>query len=241
MGHSDIACQILWNFISDSLPKLDDLAKKFDSCHNNTSKNRIDNHVGDCPKVSGRFTDWFWLLIGSSIKIVVDLVLFSLESLFNTWFTLELVLRFISCDKKLAFVKNWLNIIDLIAILPYYLMLTASKAAIGKTSSIDESLTMLKFFGYKFILGASTNFGSTLKIFRLTRIVRVAKMRFIFIIFSFISYAAYDMLISYKPYVIWPMSYEPYDMVHMICSISQFIWSTAYGLFHMWNTICFVW
>ena len=60
--------------------------------------------------------------------------MFSLESLFNTWFTLELVLRFISCDKKLAFVKNWLNIIDLIAILPYYLMLTASKAAIGKTS-----------------------------------------------------------------------------------------------------------
>ena len=67
-----------------------------------------------------------------------------MESLFNTWFTLELVLRFISCDKKLAFVKNWLNIIDLIAILPYYLMLTASKAAIGeKTFTFSEHFLLI--------------------------------------------------------------------------------------------------
>ena len=50
-------------------------------------------------------------------------------------------MRFISCDKKLAFVKNWLNIIDLIAILPYYLMLTASKAAIGNNSGIPDFTT----------------------------------------------------------------------------------------------------
>ena len=114
---------------------------------------------------------------------------------------MELVLRFISCDKKLAFVKNWLNIIDLIAILPYYLMLTASKAAIGKTSMNEFSRRYLPCI----ILGASTNFGSTLKIFRLTRIVRVAKMRFLFFIVSFISRGPCHIV-----FYIYDISYSDY-------------------------------
>ena len=138
------------------------------------------------------------------------MVLFSLESLFNTWFTLELVLRFISCDKKLAFVKNWLNIIDLIAILPYYLMLTASKAAIGR--NYRTSILPDRF------LGASTNFGSTLKIFRLTRIVRVAKIRFSYLItFGSNSLVQSIKCKSYRVvYIVSSILYGSYDMGHLI-------------------------
>lgn len=56
-----------------------------------------------------------------------------------------------SCDEKKAFVKNWLNIIDVIAILPYFLMLISGS-------------------------GNSSGFSSTLKIFRITRIVRIFKL-----------------------------------------------------------------
>ena len=76
---------------------------------------------------------------------------FSLESIFNSWFALEYLARFMSCDEKKAFVKNWLNIIDVIAILPYFLMLISGR-------------------------GNSSGFSSTLKIFRITRIVRIFKL-----------------------------------------------------------------
>ena len=55
-----------------------------------------------------------------------DYILFVCESIFNTWFSIELLLRFLSCDEKFKFVKDWLNIIDLIAIMPYFVMLSAS-------------------------------------------------------------------------------------------------------------------
>lgn len=63
----------------DSLPSLQRLGEKFDSCHE--SKGSV--HKGDCPKVS------------------VDYVLFIMESVFNTWFSVELVIRFLSCEEKI--------------------------------------------------------------------------------------------------------------------------------------------
>ena len=92
-----------------------------------------------------------WLL---NFEPLIDYILFVCESVFNTWFSIELLLRFLSCPEKFKFVKDWLNIIDLIAIMPYFVMLSASSTTKGSSSS----------------------FGSALKIFRLTRIVRIFKL-----------------------------------------------------------------
>ena len=63
--------------------------------------------------------------------------MFTIETILNVWFTIELALRFLTCSAKFDFIKNWLNIIDVVAILPYYFMLSASSAALGKKSRIS--------------------------------------------------------------------------------------------------------
>lgn len=47
--------------------------------------------------------------------------LFLLEAVCVAWFTFELVTRFILTPEKFAFVKSFMNIIDLVSILPFYM------------------------------------------------------------------------------------------------------------------------
>ena len=63
------------------------------------------------------------------------------EAVFVIWFTIELVLRFIVCPNKVAFVKGVLNIIDVLAILPFYIALGAPDA----TGGLD-SIRILRLF-----------------------------------------------------------------------------------------------
>uniref|UniRef100_A0A3P9H8H5 Potassium voltage-gated channel, subfamily G, member 4b n=1 Tax=Oryzias latipes TaxID=8090 RepID=A0A3P9H8H5_ORYLA len=60
--------------------------------------------------------------------------MFVVESVCVAWFTLEFVLRFINAQSKLAFARGPLNIIDAIAILPYYVSLVVD---IGDESQED--------------------------------------------------------------------------------------------------------
>jgi potassium voltage-gated channel Shaker-related subfamily A protein 1 len=55
---------------------------------------------------------------------------FIVESICVIWFTIEFILRIIGCPSKLAFIKNLMNIFDLMAILPYFIFL-ASTATTG--------------------------------------------------------------------------------------------------------------
>lgn len=48
---------------------------------------------------------------------------FVIETICNIWFTFEAVVRYITCPNKLLFWKDVKNIIDIVAILPYYVAL----------------------------------------------------------------------------------------------------------------------
>jgi len=57
-------------------------------------------------------------------------VWFVIEILCITWFTLEYIVRLLSSPQKLVFIRTFLNIIDLVAILPYYITLPMNEARV---------------------------------------------------------------------------------------------------------------
>ena len=63
---------------------------------------------------------------------------FVIESVCVTWFTVEFFLRSISCPSKVSFIKNIMNIFDLLAIIPYFIILITVTSA-GKCNNAKKS------------------------------------------------------------------------------------------------------
>ncbi|XP_031557540.1 shaker-related potassium channel tsha2-like isoform X1 [Actinia tenebrosa] len=77
-----------------------------------------------------------------------------LESAFIAWFTLEYLVRFFSSPRKLVFVRSFLNVIDILAIVPFYIDLI-----IQNVVSDSETLSL-----------------AFLRILRLVRVFRIFKL-----------------------------------------------------------------
>ncbi|KAL1455918.1 hypothetical protein WDU94_000683 [Cyamophila willieti] len=81
------------------------------------------------------------------------------ETLCIIWFTFELSVRFLACPNKLNFFRDVMNIIDIIAIIPYFITL-ATVVAEAPVSPQDKS----------------TNQAMSLAILRVIRLVRVFRI-----------------------------------------------------------------
>ncbi|XP_061437087.1 LOW QUALITY PROTEIN: potassium voltage-gated channel subfamily A member 1-like [Lethenteron reissneri] len=79
---------------------------------------------------------------------------FIVETICIVWFSFELLVRFFACPNKLGFFKSIMNIIDIVAILPYFITLGIEMA---KPQGRDQQAT-------------------SLAILRMTRLVRVFRI-----------------------------------------------------------------
>ena len=73
-----------------------------------------------------------------------DDAFFIIETGCIVWFSSELLIRFVACPVKLAFFKNAMNFIDVIAIMPYFITLGTVIADESKQSNQAMSLAILR-------------------------------------------------------------------------------------------------
>ena len=67
-----------------------------------------------------------------------------LEAVYMSWFSFEFIIRFVSSPSKIKFIKSLMNVIDLLAILPYF----ASIALVNSTDvgQLQEVRRIAQFF-----------------------------------------------------------------------------------------------
>ncbi|KAJ8017211.1 hypothetical protein DPEC_G00015450 [Dallia pectoralis] len=114
-------------------------------------------HFNDLRNETENITVGNLTILHTSLQVVTNPVLNKVEGVCVVWFTFEFFVRVVCCPNKLLFVKNLLNVIDFVAILPFYLEmvltgLSSSKAA----SNILGFLRVVRFV-------------RILRIFKLTR------------------------------------------------------------------------
>ncbi|XP_029654359.1 potassium voltage-gated channel subfamily A member 7-like [Octopus sinensis] len=68
---------------------------------------------------------------------------FYIETSCVTWFIIELLIRFLLCPVKCQFIKGFLNIVDLISIIPYFISL-GNKYANGSPTNSFQSIRTVK-------------------------------------------------------------------------------------------------
>ncbi|XP_007431128.2 potassium voltage-gated channel subfamily C member 4 isoform X1 [Python bivittatus] len=102
------------------------------------------------------------LVVGNTTEIVVmkkmetEPILTCIEGVCVLWFTLEFLVRIVCCPDKLIFIKNLLNIIDFVAILPFYLEVGLSGLSSKAARDVLGFLRVVRFV-------------RILRIFKLTR------------------------------------------------------------------------
>uniref|UniRef100_A0A3B5R238 Potassium voltage-gated channel subfamily C member 4 n=1 Tax=Xiphophorus maculatus TaxID=8083 RepID=A0A3B5R238_XIPMA len=89
-------------------------------------------------------------------ETVTNPKLIMVEGICVVWFTFEFLVRIICCPNKLAFIKNTLNIIDFVAILPFYLEMSLRGLSSKAASNVLGFLRVVRFV-------------RILRIFKLTR------------------------------------------------------------------------
>ncbi|XP_023240886.1 potassium voltage-gated channel protein Shaker-like isoform X3 [Centruroides sculpturatus] len=90
---------------------------------------------------------------------------FIIETCCIFWFTFELLVRFTACPDKLAFFKDPMNSIDLVAIIPYFITLAT---VVAEQKDIHSPLTLTDRSG--------NNQAMSLAILRVIRLVRVFRI-----------------------------------------------------------------
>ncbi|XP_066500589.1 potassium voltage-gated channel subfamily C member 4 [Hoplias malabaricus] len=91
-----------------------------------------------------------------TLEVVTKPVLNQVEGICVVWFTFEFLVRIICCPDKLVFIKNLLNIIDFVAILPFYLEMGLSGLSSKAAADVLGFLRVVRFV-------------RILRIFKLTR------------------------------------------------------------------------
>uniref|UniRef100_A0A3P8UVC8 Potassium voltage-gated channel subfamily C member 4 n=1 Tax=Cynoglossus semilaevis TaxID=244447 RepID=A0A3P8UVC8_CYNSE len=89
-------------------------------------------------------------------EMVTKPVLVLVEGVCVVWFTLEFLARIVCCPDKVVFIRNSLNIIDFVAILPFYLEVGLSSLSSKAASDVLGFLRVVRFV-------------RILRIFKLTR------------------------------------------------------------------------
>ncbi|GAA6222848.1 potassium voltage-gated channel subfamily C member 4 [Lates japonicus] len=89
-------------------------------------------------------------------EMVTKPILTLVEGICVIWFTFEFLVRIICCPDKVVFIKNSLNIIDFVAILPFYLEVGLSGLSSKAASDVLGFLRVVRFV-------------RILRIFKLTR------------------------------------------------------------------------
>ncbi|XP_049310866.1 potassium voltage-gated channel protein Shaker isoform X7 [Bactrocera dorsalis] len=93
---------------------------------------------------------------------------FLIETLCIIWFTFELTVRFLACPNKLHFCRDVMNVIDIIAIIPYFITLATVVAEEEDTLNLPKAPVSPQ--------DKSSNQAMSLAILRVIRLVRVFRI-----------------------------------------------------------------